>query len=233
MSLPFITPPVRALDDGSVDVLVNYSRQSGDKDIPGNDTVVQAGDTSFNTCHVGTSDDDDFFNYEIMVHEAGHALGLSGYTPIVSWFWDEPAHPSIPDTVMNYDSRVPRQLVPEDFSEPDCSPHPFDVMAINALYQTAPRAVIEGPVVGDEMTHVEFRVGQVSNLTLPYTYEWSIVGPWNLAFSPDNMSNPVSIYLPDVAPNDSVEERTIIIEVRVTDTNGTMTRDQHQIEGKP
>ena len=25
-----------------------------------------------------------------------------------------------------------------EFSEPDCSPHPFDLMAIYALYQTVP-----------------------------------------------------------------------------------------------
>ena len=33
------------------------------------------------------------------------------------------AHPLITDTVMNY------------IGEPDCSPHPFDIMAIHALYQ--------------------------------------------------------------------------------------------------
>ena len=65
-----------------------------------------------------------------MVHESGHALGLSNFS------WRNPigtsvAHPSIPDSVMNYDSEVPQIS-----NEPDCSPHPFDIMAIEALYQT-------------------------------------------------------------------------------------------------
>ena len=52
----------------------------------------------------------------------------------------EVAHPSIPDAVLNYDHNVYRYH-PEarsGFSEPDCSPHPFDVMAIYSLYQTVP-----------------------------------------------------------------------------------------------
>ena len=41
--------------------------------------------------------------------------------------WDLRGHPPTDDTldsVMNY-----------RFGEPDCSPHPFDIMAIYALYQ--------------------------------------------------------------------------------------------------
>ena len=38
------------------------------------------------------------------------------------------AHPTIPDSVMNY--------VNFTRTEPDCSPHPFDIMIIYALYQT-------------------------------------------------------------------------------------------------
>ncbi len=41
------------------------------------------------------------------------------------------AHPTIPDAVVNYNSEVSQVT-----TEPDCSPHPFDVMAIHALYQT-------------------------------------------------------------------------------------------------
>ncbi len=41
------------------------------------------------------------------------------------------AHPSVPDAVMNYDSRVPSV-----YEEHDCSPHPFDILAIHGLYQT-------------------------------------------------------------------------------------------------
>ena len=80
-----------------------------------------------------------------MVHEAGHALGLSSITlnvlnPIeIVTQPDHIAHPTIPDTVMNYDDDVPRYWAtwaPLPLNEPDCSPHPFDVMAIEALYQT-------------------------------------------------------------------------------------------------
>ena len=46
-------------------------------------------------------------------------------------------HPTIPGSSVNYDwvniygyDRV------QTYYEPDCSPHPFDIMAIYALYQT-------------------------------------------------------------------------------------------------
>ena len=133
---PFTTPRVRALDDGSVDVLVNASRQGDDRDIPGYDEIVHSRDTRFNTCRIGGPDDNDFYNYELMVHEAGHALGLSDYVPLESWVSHKPSHPSIPDSVMNYNSKVSRAIVPHRFGEPECSPHPFDIMAIEALYQT-------------------------------------------------------------------------------------------------
>lgn len=35
---------------------------------------------------------------------------------------------------MNNDRNVP--YLPSSFQEPDCSPHPFDILAIYALYQT-------------------------------------------------------------------------------------------------
>ena len=38
-------------------------------------------------------------------------------------------HPTVPGSVMNYDDQV-------GISEGDCYPHPLDVMAIYALYQT-------------------------------------------------------------------------------------------------
>ena len=70
-----------------------------------------------------------------MAHEVGHALGLSGLSPFEVFFevFTERgryvmAHPTIPDSVMNY--------VNFTRTEPDCSPHPFDIMIIYALYQT-------------------------------------------------------------------------------------------------
>ena len=40
------------------------------------------------------------------------------------------SHPTISDSVMKYDDQARTE------TEPDCSPHPFDIMAMNALYQT-------------------------------------------------------------------------------------------------
>ena len=136
--------PGRPLDDGSVDVLVKASRQGRDKDIPGNNTIADGEDIRFNTCRIGTSGgdqdgDDDFSNYELMVHEAGHALGLSNISLSRLLFQRyEDAHPTIPDSVMNYDDEVPAYWATwasSPLNEPDCSPHPFDIMAAYALYQ--------------------------------------------------------------------------------------------------
>lgn len=87
---------------------------------------------------------DFMFAYAIAVHEAGHALGLSkfDYSNFVALLGDQShnvAHPTIPETVMNYDREMP-DWVPDQYrpAEPDCSPHPFDVMAIYALYQNVP-----------------------------------------------------------------------------------------------
>ena len=128
VGLPFVSS-IRALGDGSVDVLVNSDRTGRGLRIPD--------DVSFNTClpkAAGSDPDETYDNYQLMVHEAGHALGLSGF--FLTSFWSyEAAHPTIPDAVMNYDKEVPRQIAPGDHVEPDCSPHPFDRMAIEALYQ--------------------------------------------------------------------------------------------------
>ena len=53
------------------------------------------------------------------------------------------AHPDIPDAVLNYDKevdenyRINRNECKRRYRwEADCSPHPFDILAIYALYQT-------------------------------------------------------------------------------------------------
>ena len=54
------------------------------------------------------------------------------------------AHPDIPDAVLNYDKEVDENYRINEISgvreryrwEADCSPHPFDILAIYALYQT-------------------------------------------------------------------------------------------------
>ncbi len=76
---------------------------------------------------------EDFYIYKFMVHDSGHALGWSGFssagllTPQGSY---EMSHPTIDDSVMNYWKYTA--------IEPDCSPHPFDIMAIYALYRAVP-----------------------------------------------------------------------------------------------
>ena len=82
-------------------------------EVPGPDRTASKGDVRFNTC--GTP------HYDTVVHEFGHALGIGGGKGKNK---DERGHPQIYDAAMSY-HRVP-----------DCSPHPFDVMAIYALYQT-------------------------------------------------------------------------------------------------
>ncbi len=126
------------LESGSVDVLVKAILSPAPTDsrtlhIPGNDRLFSNDDVSFNTCQ--TTSGETFGNYRIMVHEAGHALGLSDFSSL-RFLSSSVAHPSIPDTVMNYDWVVRERLnFPDDWNEPDCSPHPIDIMAIRALYQ--------------------------------------------------------------------------------------------------
>ena len=68
--------------------------------------------------------------YATTVHEAGHALGLSDWT--LSLDEDDryvASHPVTVDSVMNYDFEA-------GVDEPDCAPHPLDIMAIFSLYQS-------------------------------------------------------------------------------------------------
>jgi len=139
---------VAEVPQGSVDVLVNDRRQDYSLSIPhgdagtNGDVKVDPDDIRFNNCrptilardnegnpYRSSNPDHGYSNYRLLLHEAGHALGLSGYDPPLSWLSNLPDHPTIPDSVMYYDSAV-AQIT----SEPDCSPHPFDIMAIYALY---------------------------------------------------------------------------------------------------
>jgi len=120
-------------------------------------TFVRPTDTYFNQCD-GARDTNVHHSYTTALHEAGHALGLSGRLIVapndlyddIAWavftrneqrlaelFNDigknslyEGGHPSVPMAVMNYDH------VPGASGEPDCYPHAFDVMAVWAVYQT-------------------------------------------------------------------------------------------------
>ncbi len=66
-----------------------------------------------------------------LVHEAGHALGIRAASENAA-DPDFQDHPSIADSIMNYNQKLML------FDEKDCSPHPLDIMAIYAIYQTGP-----------------------------------------------------------------------------------------------
>ncbi len=103
--------------------------------IPGGDTTVDRSDAPFNSCGARRS-----VAYETLVHEAGHALGIRGKVPprftIAAPASDPDVqiyfHPTVADSVMSYETAL---MLPDD---PDCSPHPLDIMVIYALYQTLP-----------------------------------------------------------------------------------------------
>ena len=64
--------------------------------------------------------------YGTLIHEAGHALGIIGGSQ--GEYPQQPGHPYLymPETVMSY----------ADGLRYTCEPHPLDIMAIHALYQT-------------------------------------------------------------------------------------------------
>ena len=100
------------------------------------DRLATPSRTPFNTCRP-SHEDGRYDAYELALHEAGHALGLSSFDYLnfitnLGNVSSHVAHPTVPDTIMNYNEDI-SQL--REMGEPDCSPHPFDVMAIYALYQ--------------------------------------------------------------------------------------------------
>ena len=83
--------------------------------LPGGDANVDPGDISFNKCPAVSK----FSVYGVLVHEVGHALGIR------SQHGDYSAHPAFRDTVMT-----------AGITDFNCSPHPLDVLAMRALYQS-------------------------------------------------------------------------------------------------
>ena len=179
--------------------------------VPGVDSNADVGELPFNACRPEV-----VHEYGVLVHEAGHALGITHGRGGMD---QERHHSNLADSVMSYS-------VNPDYS---CSPHPLDIMAIYALYQTVPRVSISGPTSEREFETVLFTV-DISKMTAPYRYEWS-AAPWNLAFSSNNAF--ISFALPDVSESDSVEDRRITIAVRVTDVGGEVAQDRHVITVKP
>ncbi len=121
------------------DILMAQTRFGGGPfDIPGGldpdgGVTTDRDDVRFNTCDAAP-----YGTYEVLVHEGGHALGIRGGR--VAAGWDETilaGHPSIYESVMSYEGVALRTDVPDSKlpDDPDCSPHPLDVLAIYALYQ--------------------------------------------------------------------------------------------------
>lgn len=116
----------------SADIFLNWQKiNTTERRTP----VLKPDRTQFNECipRGNTSRFSDYI-YGLVVHEAGHALGLSGASRAAVIWQDEDAiyrasHPTVGPSVMNYDTK------------PDCFPHPLDVLAVHALHQdqyTAP-----------------------------------------------------------------------------------------------
>ena len=110
---------------------------------------VIPGDVKFNHCTSSTGTKTTNRLYELMVHESGHVLGLSGFSFLSLILGEREryigSHPTIPDSVMNYNWESRFLYDPERPEtkrwirlERDCSPHPFDIMTIYSLYQTIP-----------------------------------------------------------------------------------------------
>ncbi|MDE2817895.1 MAG: hypothetical protein OXK81_14535 [Chloroflexota bacterium] len=123
------TTDVTENDDGDqiishdIKVLKSYFEDSA-LQFPGNDKVASPDDIRFNACP-WLSPSIDWKRYKSLVHEAGHALGIGDGT---GGMGQDRHHPLIRDALMSYST-------PDEY---DCSPHPFDIMAIFALYQTIP-----------------------------------------------------------------------------------------------
>ena len=89
--------------------------------------------------------DYEYEGHRLVLHETLHAFGLTGFRPndLIDFkkLLYEETHAVIPDSVLNYDRNI-HGAYPEvtaTYMEPDCAPHPFDVMALFALYQNVAR----------------------------------------------------------------------------------------------
>ncbi len=208
----------------SVDVTFSYKKEDGTLrfhtgDAPGDINMPEV--VSFNTCNDLDDDDDSpdkgYYAYTIAVHEAGHALGLSRVSVAEFWQPYDVAHPTIPDAVMNYDRQI-RYPAADDLKEPDCSPHPFDVLALYALYQTVPAVSVAGHDEGVEGTRIRL-TAEVSGGVPPYSFDWTSLG----TLSGSGAS--VQVTLPEI---DGALGTTTVF-VKVTDKNGTGAKTQHVI----
>ena len=121
---------------------------------------------------------------------------------------------------MNYDYESRHLYENETWKrrEPDCSPHPFDLIAVYALYQTVPVVSVSGQTSGVEGDPIRL-TSSVSGGVGPFSYSWS--SPSNLLqFSTSPHASSVNLTLPDIDGEISV--RPIVLVVR--DSRGIETR---------
>ena len=119
------TPACVSGPDRGVDIRLSRSTfETVDPDVPGVDDIAHAREIPFNSCEPLNADNR--YAYGVLVHEAGHALGIRGGLTGVAKTEGGNSHPLINDSVMSY----------KGSQRVRCSPHPFDVMAIYALYQS-------------------------------------------------------------------------------------------------
>ena len=100
----------------TVDMFLNSNRSemsSPPSALPGGNNRADRDDVLFNSCPPGN-----FEGYQTLVHEVGHVFGIGGTA--------RKGHP--------FDPTSPYSAMTTDHSF-RCSPHPLDVLAINALYQ--------------------------------------------------------------------------------------------------
>ena len=95
-------------------------------------------DTQFNKCTSRGATEPVFNPYEGILHEAGHALGLwarefTSHIPLlqsITMTTEETGHPGIQLSVLNEDEQIST-----GYDEPDCFPHPMEILAIYASHQ--------------------------------------------------------------------------------------------------
>ena len=213
--------------------------------------VIPSNGVKFNTCRPNSNSanlirinpDIGYYAYETALHEAGHALGLSnvGYALNTITQPYHAAHPTIPDSAMNYDDlrddndtiwrRKEKIRHPASGAqspgivEPDCSPHPFDIMAVRSLYGFVPKVTVLGQASVTSSVPTRF-AASVDSGKPPYTYNW--IAPENFSILSGKNGATVLITPPRV-----VRRTPLTIEVVVKDKQGLTARGQIEILVNP
>ena len=131
--------------DVKTDILIKFEMFSGKSlDVPGTVDILGNGvpwprESYVRLSQCDSTNPDDFRAYSTLVHETGHAFGISGISiPDSTWALWVAGHPTVDNSVMNYDglqpsaSGAPLRPVVKDQA---CAPTPLDVLAITSLYR--------------------------------------------------------------------------------------------------